>query len=119
MSSAANLPDFHFDICSGYKFNTKVFVSRLGETARKCVYFVSNAASASKDKANNKPKSKAKKKGKAQDNKAFIALGEFPALENTIAENHDSGITWGCFIGVEKHHKSKRRMCRLVRFSNL
>lgn len=111
MASSGELPDFLFDACAEYKFDTKLFVSWLGETARKCGYFAANAQPASKGKGNNKLKSKIKKKAaKAQDNKAFIPLGEFPAFASSIAEAQESEVPWSILL-VLKHIIKARGEC--------
>lgn len=111
MAAPGDLPNFLFNTCAKYKFDTKLFVSWLGETARMCGHFAANAQSASKGKSNNKPKSKTEKKAaKAQDSKAFIRLGEFPALASSNVETPDSDVPWSILL-VLKHIIKARREC--------
>jgi hypothetical protein len=86
MAPAEPIPSFLFDTYSKYKSDTSLFVSWLGETAKKCGSDILTASKVSGPTG----KSHARKKSKEQQ-KIVFSLGELPRLARTIA-NSDAEI---------------------------
>jgi hypothetical protein len=88
MANRKTIPTFLFDTYSRYKLDTSIFVSWLGETARKCGYFANDDSTNVSGKKKTKPgkKGTGKKKAKAHLN-STIPLNDFPALAAAIADS--------------------------------
>lgn len=87
MASTETIPEFLFDTFRGYKANTGIFVTWLGDTARKCGFtehLITNTSS-----GNTSQKSKPKRVGKntRPPPKTLIPRRQFPALAQAIAES--------------------------------
>lgn len=97
LNSPKGLLDFLFDTYTRYKFDSPVFISSLGEKAKKCRYFCNSSSSAhfplAKQKANTKSKSGSKcKQNFKPQGKSVIPLGELSSLANAIDGNQNGEV---------------------------
>jgi len=116
--ASPSIPPFPFDTYQRYKFGTSVFVSWLGEAARKCGYFAQQSTEPSNKPAKTKwTVRKAAKKRSKETPASLLTLTELPLLAEIVA-NSDTEIPLSVVVVLKQVIKARTQCARFYTRQN-